>query len=134
VQQIDRSLVVGQRVAAAVLDRRGQGRALALVAQVSVDGMAVVGSLGQRRQHLGMSAQRGSAVLEAGPHPSFSIFRSPAPSPASRSALGGARPKRPTLTRPGARTLTPPGATEWYSNRYSDAVRAKPYRADRRRT
>src|SRR3712207_7070446 len=49
-QQVDGALVVGQPTAGPVLDRGGQRRAFALVAQIGQGGMQFVGPLGQQRQ------------------------------------------------------------------------------------
>src|SRR5215211_215713 len=54
VQQVDRALVGGQRRVGGLLDRRGQRRPLALVAQVGQGGVVAVGPLAQQRQRLGV--------------------------------------------------------------------------------
>src|SRR3954463_15479974 len=59
VQQVDGALIVGQRRVGVLLDRRGQRRPLAFVAQVAQRGVVLVGPLGQQRQRLGVGAQRG---------------------------------------------------------------------------
>src|SRR4051794_3371470 len=58
VQQVDGALVVGQRRVGGFLDRRGQRRPLALVAQVGQGGVLVVGPFVQQ-QDLGVGAKRG---------------------------------------------------------------------------
>jgi hypothetical protein len=58
VQQVDGALIVAQPAARATLDRRGQRRALAFVAEVGEDGVGLVGPLGQQRQHLRVRAAR----------------------------------------------------------------------------
>src|SRR3954464_9889515 len=68
VQQVHGALIVGQRRVGGLLDRRGQRRPFALVAQVGQGGVGLVGPLGQQRQRLGMGAQRGGVVLAARPH------------------------------------------------------------------
>ena len=68
VQQVDGALIVGQPATAGMLDRDGQRRALALVAQVAQHGVGLVGPLGRQRQCLGVGAQDGGVVLAAGPH------------------------------------------------------------------
>jgi hypothetical protein len=52
VQQVDGALVGGQSVAGGGLERRGQRRPLALIAQVGQDGVLRVGPLGQQWQRL----------------------------------------------------------------------------------
>jgi len=64
VQQVDGALIVGQWASGAVLDRRGQRSAFALVAEVGQGRMVVVGPLGQQRQRLGVGAQRGGATTD----------------------------------------------------------------------
>src|SRR5919107_4019586 len=63
VQQVDGALIVGQRRVGGLLDRRGQRRPLALVAEIGQGGVGVVGPLGQQRQRLGVGAQRGGVVF-----------------------------------------------------------------------
>ena len=68
VQQVHGALIGGQPAAGGLLDRRGQRRPFALVAQVGQHGVGLVGPLGQQRQRLGVGAQRGGVVLAAGAH------------------------------------------------------------------